>query len=162
MVRLVPILVAAAVVQASSQLYSNDESPRRLQIATLNSDEHSESTLNYVPPQQTLATDTHAKLATALSTTTEMINTAKILLQNEQTVDEGRLMMNKANYMFREVMDHAMAEHEKNDNNEVGLDLEAKRDLLRKKYSDHDIQRVTEESDALEAETARMIYETVS
>ena len=68
-------------------------------------------------------------------------------------------MMNKANYMFREVMDHAMAEHEKN---EVGLDLEAKRDLLRKKYSDHDIHRVTEESDALEAETARMIYETVS
>lgn len=160
MVRVVPIIVIAAVVQASSQLY--DESPRRLQIATLNSDEHAESILNYVPPKQTLATDTHAKLATALSTTTEMVNTAKILLQNEQTVDEGRVMMNKANYMFREVMDHAMAEHEKNDNNVVGLDLEAKRDLLRKKYSDHDIHRVTEESDALEAETARMIYETVS
>ena len=161
MVRVVPIIVIAAVVQASSQLY--DESPRRLQIATLNSDEHAESFLNYVPPKQTLATDTHAKLATALSTTTEMVNTAKILLQNEQTVDEGRVMMNKANYMFREVMDHAMAEHEKNDNNnDVGLDLEAKRDLLRKKYSDHDIHRVTEESDALEAETARMIYETVS
>lgn len=157
MVRVVPIIVIAAVVQASSQLY--DESPRRLQIATLNSDEHAESFLNYVPPKQTLATDTHAKLATALSTTTEMVNTAKMLLQNEQTVDEGRVMMNKANYMFREVMDHAMAEHEKN---EVGLDLEAKRDLLRKKYSDHDIHRVTEESDALEAETARMIYETVS
>ena len=160
MVRVVPIIVIAAVVQASPQLY--DESPRRLQIATLNSDEHAESILNYVPPKQTLATDTHAKLATALSTTTEMVNTAKILLQNEQTVDEGRVIMNKANYMFREVMDHAMAEHEKNDNNVVGLDLEAKRDLLRKKYSDHDIHRVTEESDALEAETARMIYETVS
>lgn len=93
-----------------------------------------------------------------------MIDTAKLLLQSEPTRNQGREMMEQANDMFREVKEHIIARRkmknrELDEESHDGMDSSF-RSLIRKKYSDHDLERAAEdEKRALDI--ARRLYETM-
>lgn len=143
------------------QLYAPQaEQSRALEIAYGNSDEYAETVLETRDPPPSAAfgigARDHERISTALSTMKNMVDTARVLVQNERTYDEGRSMLQRAGDMFREVKEHIIHQREAHD----ALQEEEKRDLLRKRYSDHDVQKATEdEKRALDV--ARRIFETM-
>lgn len=157
---LVTLCSAAAVQIVSSQKYNEDTTAdqfsRRLEVATVNSDEYAESVLTVKQtdtPKYGIGANVYTKLSSVLSMTMEMIETAKLLLQNERTLKEGTKMMEHANTMFREVMDRIQQI-------KADGDSESTNSLLRKKYSDEDIIKM-EEDGRRALELSRQLYATV-
>ena len=144
---------------ATSQQY--EESPsRRLEIAVLNSDEYADSILTIQAPKLALGIGAHdhAKITSILEMTKDLIGTSSVLVQNERTLKDGQEMMEQANAKFLEVKDNIrqindILRREEEDPDKVRL--------LRKKYSEHDVQKA-QEDDERALDVTRSIYETVS
>lgn len=132
---------------------------RRLELAVLNSDEFAESKLTTQSSKypRGISAQDHAKISSVLDTTMEMVETAKVLVQQERTLKEGKDLMDQANAMFREVKDHIRQRQVKDP---AATHAVVDRELLRKKYSDHDIQDAAADEER-GLDVSRRIYETV-
>ena len=86
-------------------------------------------------PTKKIAPYIEASVSKLLATTIEMIDTAKILLKNQNTLAEGRRLMEKANSFYRSAMskiqnDREQWGQENIDNGESTLDDDEKAALL--------------------------------
>lgn len=153
-------MYAAVLAALKSQVV--ESATRRLELAVLHSDEYAESVLTIQEPNYPLGigTEEHAKISSVLDTTRELVQTANSLVKDSRTLNEGRKMMEEANAMFQEVKDHIRQKQQKYSTSSP-RDREATRELLRAKYSSHDIQQATED-EARGLDVSRRIYETVS
>ena len=123
---------------ATSKQYGRYDRPRRLEsleIAPLHSDEYAEAVLTVQSPTKKIAPYIEASVSKLLATTIEMIDTAKILLKNQNTLAEGRRLMEKANSFYRSAMskiqnDREQWGQENIDNGESTLDDDEKAALL--------------------------------
>jgi hypothetical protein len=93
----------------------------------------------------------HAKIASILDATKEMMDTANALVRDKRTLKEGRKMMEEATTMFQEVKDHLRRRNQERESN---------RDLLRARYLNHDLQEAAEDEEK-GTDVSRRIYETV-
>lgn len=165
--------------QQQQQYYDENDreletSPRRLELGVVSSDQYAEAVLTVENPIATrplgFGYHDHARITSILSTTKEMIDTARVLVQNERTLQEGKDMMERANAMFREVKEHIIQKNRQHKQREAatysvgGVTVqdtnEEHREMLRKKYFEHDLERAQEE-DARALDVARKIYETM-
>lgn len=147
-----------------------EHSPRRLELAVVNEDEMAESVLTVHEPKPVrFSGHDHARITTILSTTKEMVDTARVLVQNERTLVEGKEMMEKANAMFVEVKESILRDKKKHEEavaasgglrSAEGGAEEEHREMLGHKYADHDLTRALEEEEG-GLDIARKIYETV-
>ncbi len=145
------------VLSAPVAISADDIHPiHQLAIETIYSDEFAEQvvTTKAAPtPLVGINEFDHARISSILDTTRQLVETSQGLVKFESTLKEGQEMMDRANGMFREVKD-IIERAQKHQGEE-------KRDLLRKKYSDHDLARV-EEDDKRALDVSRKLYETVS
>eukprot|EP00579_Thalassiosira_antarctica_P027789 CAMPEP_0202010548 /NCGR_PEP_ID=MMETSP0905-20130828/17628_1 /ASSEMBLY_ACC=CAM_ASM_000554 /TAXON_ID=420261 /ORGANISM="Thalassiosira antarctica, Strain CCMP982" /LENGTH=323 /DNA_ID=CAMNT_0048569171 /DNA_START=45 /DNA_END=1016 /DNA_ORIENTATION=- len=138
-----------------------EESPsRRLEIAVLNSDEYADSILTIQAPKSALGIGSHdhAKITSILETTKDLIGKSSVLVQNERTLKDGQEMMEQANAKFLEVKDNIrqindILRREEEDSDKM-------RHLLRKKYSEHDVQKAQEDDERM-LDVTRSLYETI-
>lgn len=150
-------------VVGAQHLSADDAPPRRLEIHGVgNSDEYAQTVLTAeVPHPGTfgigMTTHDHERISRTLITMKSMMETSRILVQNQNTFAEGRDMLKRANDMFREVKNHIIRFREVAIK-ETGT--EDTRDLMRRRYSDHDV-KTAEENEEMAQDTARRIYETV-
>jgi len=149
----VAFLVACNLQTVTAQ-QDEQPSPRRMDVMVGNSDEYAETVVSLQAPKRLIGIGAHdhAKITSILATTKEMIATAKALIDNERTLTEGTNMMEEANVMFREVKDHISKRL---------LEGEEDHDMIRRKYSDHDIQQAGEDEERA-FDVARSVYEVVS
>jgi hypothetical protein len=143
----VAVLAACVMPQiVYSKPRNNESAPRRVDVMVGNSDEYAETVVSLQAPERSLGVGArdHAKITSILSTTKEMINTAKALLDDERTLKEGTEMMEKANAAFREVKSHIVKR---------ALVSEA-RGGVRRKQAEEDEERALD--------VARSVYEVVS
>ena len=149
------IIAICAIVQASSQEYYNDQvatepSLRMGEIATANSDDLVEAILAIQSPKYGISAEAHDNCSRYLSTVMQMIDKADELIQDERTFTEGKYLMEEAKAKFLEVTNYIQDERV----------LFEETDMLRKKYSDHDLDRAyLNDQRALDLE--RKIYETM-
>eukprot|EP00579_Thalassiosira_antarctica_P010624 CAMPEP_0201925756 /NCGR_PEP_ID=MMETSP0903-20130614/14883_1 /ASSEMBLY_ACC=CAM_ASM_000552 /TAXON_ID=420261 /ORGANISM="Thalassiosira antarctica, Strain CCMP982" /LENGTH=322 /DNA_ID=CAMNT_0048463469 /DNA_START=16 /DNA_END=984 /DNA_ORIENTATION=- len=144
---------------ATSQQYEASRTHRGLDIEVTNSDEYATSVLTIQAPELSLGIgpDDHAKITAVLASTRELVETASVLIGNERTLKEGQDMMEKANAMFGEVKDHI-----RHINDILREEEETEqRSLLRKKYSDHDVQKA-QGDDERALDVTRNLYETMT
>ena len=176
-------MVASSAPLAASQQSLADEAssssapPARnnnLEITTIKSDEYAESVIT-IKPHGTLmgiGPVDHERITRILAKTRDMIDNAYELIQSERTLKEGQDMMTRANAMFGEVKDIIRSRvvpsssavsgaAVSGEGGEMTVADDPTRDLLRKKYADHDLDRV-EEDEQRALDIARKIYETVS
>ena len=146
-------VLAACMPQTVRAQHDAQSAPRRLDVMIGNSDEYAETVVSLLAPERSLGIGLHdhAKITSILSTTKEMIKTAKALIDDERTLKEGTEMMEEANSMFGEVKDHIAKR---------ALEAEAQ-GRVRRKYSEHDIQQA-EEDEGRALDVARSVYEVVS
>jgi len=131
-----------------------ESATRRRELAILHSDEYTESVLT-VPSSNVpvgFNAQEHAKISSMLETTKEMMDTANALVRNKRTLTEGRKMRADAAAMFHQAKSHIQQMLPTKDNN---------RELLRKKYSNHNLAQAEEDEGRL-LDVHRRIYETVS
>ena len=122
----------------TSKQYGRYDRPRRLEsleIAKGNSDEYAQAVLTVQSPTKKIAPYIEASVSKLLATTIEMIDTAKILLKNQNTLADGRKLMEKANTFYRSAMSKIQDEKERwgqdnIDNGESTLDDDEKAALL--------------------------------
>lgn len=129
----------------------------------MNSDEYAESVLTVQAPKYSvgIGEHDHAKITSILRSTREMIDTAKVLINNERTLKEGHDMLQQANDMFREVKDHFIRiQQHKQGQEQAAENSEDRREMLRNKYSTHDVAK-TQEDEKREMDVVRRIYETM-
>ena len=139
--------------QSVTAQHDDQPSPRRMDVMVGNSDEYAETVVSLQAPERLIGIGAHdhAKITSILATTKEMIATAKALIDNERTLTEGTDMMEEANAMFREVKDHITKRLLEGEDQH----------MVRRKYSDHDIQQADgDEERALDV--ARSVFEVVS
>jgi len=155
MVRCFSAIIAICAIQASSQEYYNDRvatepSLRMGEIATANSDDLVEAILAIQSPKYGISAEAHDNCSRYLSTVMQMIDKADELIQDERTFTEGKYLMEEAKAKFLEVTNYIQDERV----------LFEETDMLRKKYSDHDLDRAyLNDQRALDLE--RKIYETM-
>jgi len=132
---------------------------RQLEIEVANSDEYATSVLTIQAAELPLGigTNDHAKITAVLAATRELVETASVLVRDPRTLKEGQDMMDKADAMFGEVKDDI---RHINDNLREQEETE-QRSLLRKKYSDHDVQKA-QEDDERSLDVTRNMYETMT
>ena len=157
----IPMIAMCVAVLAALKPPVAEAANRRLELAVLHSDEYAESVLT-IQPAYPLAfgTQEHAKISSILDTAREMLETAYSLVRDKRTMREGRKMMEEADAMFKEVKDHIRQRLPQQGNSHLE-DRETTRELLRAKYSNHDLQQATED-EARGADVSRRIYETVN
>ena len=150
-----PIIAICAIIQAASQEYYNydqvatEPSLRMGEIATANSDDMVEAILAIQAPKYGISAEAHENTSRYLSTVMQMIDKANELFADEH-MTEGKYLMDEANAKFLEVMNYVQDERI----------LYEETDMLRKKYSDHDLDRAyLNDQRALDLE--RKIYETM-
>jgi hypothetical protein len=138
---------------AYSEQRNKEPASRRVGVMVGNSNKYAETVVSLQAPKHSLGIGArnHAKITSILSTTKEVINTAKALIDDERTLKEGTEMMEHANSMFREVKDHIAKR---------ALASKAQ-SMVRRKYSKHDIQKA-EEDEERALDVARSVFETVS
>ena len=174
--KILAIYVAASVISscAAQGIIDGGES-RRLEIAIGNSDEYASAILTVNDPQKlsssSLQEHDHTRITSILDTTRQMIDTSRELVQNERTLSQGQKMLAQANNLFSEVKADILRHHSSTgDNNEreegaaTNIDDEERRDLLRKKYSEHDIAAVKENDERslfMTQDISRKVYETM-
>lgn len=148
-------IIAICAIQASSQEYYNDQvatepSLRMGEIATANSDDLVEAILAIQAPKYGISAEAHDNCSRYLSTVMQMFDKADELIQDERTFTEGKYLMEEAKAKFLEVTNYIQDERV----------LFEETDMLRKKYSDHDLDRAyLNDQRALDLE--RKIYETM-
>ena len=148
-------VLSCVVVVASEDGYSY--SNRRLTIDSDSSDPYADASIVFARPHKTHgvgATD-HARITSILSTTKEMMNTARELFKDPGTQVEANEMLAMATAMFGEVKDFMRGKHEQA---QAATDEER---LLRAKYASHNIQEAKEDEERA-IDITRSIYETVS
>jgi len=149
--------LAAFIPQlATSQKYE-DRPSRRLEIAVANSDEYATSVVTIQTHESSfgIGAHDHAEITSILEMTKELVETANVLVENERTLKEGQDMMEKASAMFSSVKDHI-----RHINDILREQDEAEqRALIRKNYSDHDVQKA-QEDDERSLDVTRNMYET--
>jgi len=169
--------VAALVVSSCAAQGIIDGESRRLEIAIGNSDEYASAILTVKDPSASaqqlpqLQEHDHTRITSILDTTRQMIDTSRELVQNERTLSQGQKMLAQANNLFSEVKADILRHHSSTgDNNEreegatTNTDDEERRDLLRKKYSEHDIAAVKENDERslfMTQDISRKVYETM-
>mmetsp|Transcript_8114 Transcript_8114/g.14669 ORF Transcript_8114/g.14669 Transcript_8114/m.14669 type:complete len:332 (+) Transcript_8114:74-1069(+) len=165
------IVIYAAFLCAYIPQYSTSEpqlefenTPRRLDIGLGNHDEYAQTVLTVqAPPFPRTALgineDDHEMVTSILKSTREMVDVARVLIMNEGTMEAGQEMMAQANSMFREVKDHLMMRQYAKKQQE-GASKEVLRDLLREKYSAHDVVKA-QEDEKRGLDVARKMYETM-
>merc|ERR1719174_1582569 len=84
-----------------------------------------------------------------------MIETAKVLVEDKQTEDEGMHLMQQANALWQKVKYHIVRQRAKY---VARAKQTGERDLLRKKFSDHDLER-TQKDEEKSLDVSRKIYE---
>ena len=120
------------------------------EIATANSDDLVEAILAIQSPKYGISAEAHDNCSRYLSTVMQMIDKADELIQDERTFTEGKYLMEEAKAKFLEVTNYIQDERV----------LFEETDMLRKKYSDHDLDRAyLNDQRALDLE--RKIYETM-
>mmetsp|Transcript_40425 Transcript_40425/g.72867 ORF Transcript_40425/g.72867 Transcript_40425/m.72867 type:complete len:324 (-) Transcript_40425:151-1122(-) len=141
---------------ATSQQYEASRTHRGLDIEVTNSDEYATSVLTIQAPELSLGIgpDDHAKITAVLAETRELVETANILVGDPRTLKAGQDMMEKADAMFAEVKDHI-----RYINDNLLQEETEQRALLRKKYSDHDVQKALGD-DERSLDVTRNMYET--
>ena len=140
-------VLVACIPHIITAQHDEQPAPRRVDVMVDKSDEYAETVVSLQAPKKSLGFDyhEHAKIKSLLSTSKEVISTAKALIKDERTLKEGTKMMEEANVMFKEVTAHI-----------------AKRKLsVRRKYSDHDIQKAAEDEERA-LDVARSVFEVVS
>jgi len=165
------IAIYAAFLCAYIPQYSTSEpqlefenTSRRLHIGLGNHDEYAQTVLTVqAPPFPRTALgfneDDHEMVTSILKSTREMVDVARVLIMNEGTMEAGQEMMEQANSMFREVKDHIMMRQYAKKQKE-GASKEILQELLREKYSAHDIQQA-QEDEKRGLDVARKMYETM-
>lgn len=156
MIALYPAFMLACITHfATSEELVGPPSTNRLEIAR-DSDEYAEAVLTAnVPKTFGIGLRDHERITAILATTKEMVDTARMLVQDERTLDQGRDLLERANALFRDVKEHIIRQREM-----FVSGQKDQTDLLRKNLSDHDIERAAEdEKRALDV--ARRIYETM-
>ena len=156
---------AAVLVTFNSQVVvESATATRRRELAILHSDEYTESVLT-VPSSNVpvgFNAQEHAKISSMLETTKEMMDTANALVRNKRTMTEGRKMRADAMAMFRQVKSHLhqmLPDAKTSDPSKAHHEIN--RELLRKRYSNHDVAQAEEDEDR-GLDVHRRIYETVS
>lgn len=154
------IAMYAAVLAAFHPLVVESATRRRV-LGVLHSDEYTESVLTIKSSDALVGFNAqeHAKIASMLDTTKEMMDTANALIQQESTKNEGRKMMEEATTIFHEVKSHLRQKLPNSD--PTATKREVNRELLRQKYSNHDVQMAAEDEER-GLDVSRRIYETVS
>jgi len=170
--------VAALVVSSCAAQGIIDGESRRLEIAIGNSDEYASAILTVKDPSASaqqlpqLQEHDHTRITSILDTTRQMIDTSRELVQNERTLSQGQKMLAQANNLFREVKADILRHHATPNSSVRGFDGtaatntddEERRDLLRKKYSEHDIAAVKENDERslfMTQDISRKVYETM-
>ena len=152
----------------SSQQYAPQQPPqsRRLDIEVLNSDSYAQSILSVQTPKSSplvgIGEQEHARITSILERTKELTNRSRELVKNQSTLKQGQDMLAQANTLFSQVKD-IIKQQQGSISNGVEEDGGGGhgRDLLRKKYQDHDLTKVQEDS-LRSLYTARNIYAAVS
>mmetsp|Transcript_21007 Transcript_21007/g.45577 ORF Transcript_21007/g.45577 Transcript_21007/m.45577 type:complete len:343 (+) Transcript_21007:77-1105(+) len=176
------IAIYAAFLCAYIPRYSTSEpelefenTSRRLDIGLGNHDEYAQTVLTVQAPSFPrtalgINEDDHEMVTSVLTSTRAMIDTARVLIMNEGTMEEGQEMMAQANSMFREVKDHLMMrQYEKKQKEDaMAAEKEVLRDLLREKYSQQDVEEANvedvkkaQEDSKRGLDVARKMYETM-
>jgi len=158
------ILIAYSPTLVASQRYAADSPTRRLEIAVANSDEFAESVLTVQAGKYPIGVDpdAHAKIVSILLATRQTIGSAQELLKDRRTRKEGRRLMKSASELFREVREHFRQHPQTQEQEEEAAeDIEPEqRDLVKKKYSNHDLLQA-QEDDERALDISRRIYETM-
>jgi len=147
-------LYAAVLVACIPQIVTaqQDEQPaaRRVDVMVDKSDEYADTVYSLQAPKKALGFGyhDHAKMISLLSTSKEMVSTAKALIEDVRTLKEGTQMMEDANALFKEVTAHIAKRK-----------LESEAGSIRRKYSAHDIQQAKEDEER-GLDVARSVFET--
>jgi len=168
-------LIKAAIIAmstsgciVSSQQYAPPQS-RRLDIEVLNSDSYAQSVVSVQTPKSSpivgIGEQEHARIASILERTKELTNRSRELVKDQSTLKQGQDMLKQASTLFGQVKDIIKQQHGSSTSNGVEEDSGVVglhgRDLLRKKYQDHDLTKVQEDN-LRSLHTARNIYAAVS
>ena len=155
---------------ATTPSFETTQSARQLQleIAVGNSDQYAESVLTIKQSPKAgigIGANLHNQVGQLLSMTTEMVQTAKILAQNERTLSEGKNLMVKARGLFSQAVNFIQQQEPTNTNTKE-QELHDERDLLRKNTvvdNTHYIETavVDEGDDERALRITRQLYETV-
>lgn len=134
--------------------------PNKALIGRGNSDEFAETNLVATSASRGLlvSESDHKRIKSILGTTRQMIDTAKALMANESTLQEGRDMMVKASTMFRDLKAGLQKNVIHQDNSPTNE--EEDRSLLRHKYAGHDV-KAAEGNDDRALGVVRDLYETL-
>lgn len=154
-----PLLLIYVAILAVLNPQIVESANRRRDLAVLNSDEFAEAVLTIQEPDVPVgfSAKEHAKITSALDTTRELFEAAHEL-GRQKKLKEGKELMEKATVMFSEVKDYIRQRHLKDPAATQG---EISRELLRKKYADHDVQKALEDEERGH-DVSRRLYETVS
>lgn len=142
-----------------------EEEPRdmSMELGVVNSDEFAESVLTvHTPkwqPNPGVNVQDHAKITRILATIKEIIDTSKLMAENERQLRQGQSMMDKANGMFGDLKQWMQTRHLKQQAAMEGKDSNDMRTLRQKKYSGHDIQ-TTKEDEGRAVDIVRKMFET--
>lgn len=158
------IYYAAVLATFNSRAVVESATTRRRELAILHSDEYTESVLTVQSSNVPVGFNAqeHAKISSMLETTKEMMDTANALVRNKGTMTEGRKMRADAMAMFRQVKSHLhqmLPDAKTSDPSKAHHEIN--RELLRKRYSNHDVAQAEEDEDR-GLDVHRRIYETVS
>ena len=160
---------AAIPAAATTPSFETTQSARQLQleIAVGNSDQYAESVLTIKQSPKAgigIGANLHNQVGQLLSMTTEMVQTAKILAQNERTLSEGKNLMVKARGLFSQAVNFIQQQEPTNTNTKE-QELNDERDLLRKNTVDntHYIETAVDDEgdDERALRVTRQLYETV-
>mmetsp|Transcript_39651 Transcript_39651/g.85553 ORF Transcript_39651/g.85553 Transcript_39651/m.85553 type:complete len:309 (-) Transcript_39651:159-1085(-) len=135
-------------------------SSNTLDIGVVDSDELVDAVMTVKPAQSSfgIGADDHDMIASILASTKDLVETATQLVQNESTEKAGKEMMGEANAKLVEVKEHLSKINNILRRGEEGT---PKRALVRKKYSDHNVQR-THGDDERANDISRSMFETMT
>lgn len=143
---------------ATAEQETNAGPPRQIEIGVLNSDEMADTVMTVRASGSTVGIGPadHAAIISLLSSAKELAEMSALLEQNKHTVGEGQDTMLQAIRKLAEVKEHI---------GKINSILRQKAEggeqqLLRSKYSDHDVQK-TQEDDARALDVARNLFETL-
>jgi hypothetical protein len=150
--RLRHVLAAALFSVAAAE---HHHSSRRLEIASDTSDPYADAKVFANVQGPGVGAVDHARITSILTTTKEVINTARLLFKDPESQNEANEMLAMATAMFGEVKDFMKGRQEK-------LQLTTEEDrLLRAKYASHNIHEAREDEERA-LDITRNMYETVS
>lgn len=150
-----PLVAIAAL--ASSGAYAQDGNS--IVVGHGNSDEYASAELvMYANPNSPgVGVQDHARISSILENTRALVDRARVLINNQESLDEGKHMLAKASDMFGEVKDIMLVL-----NAEIAAapGEQQQRKVAERKYADHDLQRALEDEERA-MDVSRQVYETL-